>query len=315
MNAPSLATARLHLRALEPGDASAVFRLVNDYSVAGNLARVPFPYREQIARDWIGSTAEQAARGEGFHLAITMGGALIGCIGLTMNRANAGEAELGYWVGRKFWGQGFAREAARALLEWGFATLGLDRVVASALTDNPASQSVLRACGFAQTGQDVQEFMSRNRAMPVLLFEMAKPRDAAPAAALPILLVVACALVDGDGRVLLAQRPEGKALAGMWEFPGGKLHPGETPEAALIRELREELDIDVTAACLAPLTFASHQYESFHLLMPLFVCRRWRGTMRGREGQALAWVRPNKMADYPMPPADRPLVAMLQEML
>ncbi len=315
MNAPSLTTARLQLRPLEAADAAAVFRLVNDYSVAGNLARVPFPYREQIAQDWIGSTAEQAARGEGYHLAITEGTALIGCIGLTMNRANPGEAELGYWIGRKFWGRGFAREAARALLDWGFSTLGLDRVVASALTDNQGSQAVLRACGFSQTGEGVQDFMSRNRAMPVLLFEMEKPRDAMPAPALPMLLVVACAIVDGDGRVLLAQRPPGKTLAGLWEFPGGKLHAGETPEAALIRELKEELDIDVTAACLAPLTFASHAYENFHLLMPLFVCRRWRGTMRAAEGQALAWVRPNRMADYPMPPADRPLVAMLQEML
>lgn len=310
---PALTTDRLVLRPLQAADAPAVFRLVNDYGVAGNLARVPFPYKESVAESWIGSTAEQATRGEGFHLAITQGGTLIGCVGLTLNRGDAGEAELGYWVGAKFWGRGFAGEAARALLDWGFSTLGLDRVVASALTDNLASQAVLRAVGFAQTGQDVQEFMSRNRAMPVLLFEMAKPRT--EARALPTLLVVACALVDGDGRVLLAQRPPGKALAGLWEFPGGKPEAGETPETALIRELREELEIDVTAACLAPLTFASHAYEKFHLLMPLFVCRRWRGTMRATEGQTLAWVRPNAMAEYPMPPADRPLVAMLQEML
>jgi 8-oxo-dGTP diphosphatase len=132
---------------------------------------------------------------------------------------------------------------------------------------------------------------------------------------LPILTVVAVALVDADGRVLLAQRPEGKAMAGLWEFPGGKIHPGESPEAALIRELKEEIDIDVTEACLAPFTFASHRYESFHLLMPLYVCRRWKGTMRPREGQTLAWVRPAKLGDYPMPPADKPLVAMLQDLL
>jgi 8-oxo-dGTP diphosphatase len=317
MSLPTLTTERLMLRPLRAADAPAVFRLVNDYGVAGNLARVPFPYKESVAESWIGSTHEQAARGDGFHLAITQRGehddTLIGCAGLTLNRSNAGEAELGYWIGAKFWGQGFAREAARALLDWGFSTRGLDRVVASALTDNAASQAVLRAVGFRQTGQDVQDFMSRNRAMPVLLFEMPKPRGEAKP--LPTLLVVACALVDPDGRVLLAQRPPGKALAGLWEFPGGKPEQGETPEVALIRELREELAIDVTAACLAPLTFASHAYESFHLLMPLFVCRRWQGTMRAAEGQALAWVRPNRMAEYPMPPADRPLVAMLQEML
>jgi 8-oxo-dGTP diphosphatase len=132
---------------------------------------------------------------------------------------------------------------------------------------------------------------------------------------LPILTVVAVALVDADGRVLLAQRPEGKAMAGLWEFPGGKIHPGESPEAALIRELKEEIDIDVAEACLAPFTFASHRYEKFHLLMPLYVCRRWKGTLRPREGQTLAWVRPAKLGEYPMPPADIPLVAMLQDLL
>jgi 8-oxo-dGTP diphosphatase len=132
---------------------------------------------------------------------------------------------------------------------------------------------------------------------------------------LPILTVVAVALLDADGRVLLAQRPEGKAMAGLWEFPGGKIHEGESPEAALIRELKEEIDIDVTEACLAPFTFASHRYEKFHLLMPLYVCRRWKGNLNPREGQTLAWVRPDKLGDYPMPPADKPLVAMLQDLL
>jgi 8-oxo-dGTP diphosphatase len=133
--------------------------------------------------------------------------------------------------------------------------------------------------------------------------------------ALPILTVVAVALVDVDGRVLLAQRPEGKSMAGLWEFPGGKIAPGETPEAALIRELREELGIDVAEACLAPFTFASHRYERFHLLMPLYVCRRWKGTPAPQEGQQLAWVRPARLGEYPMPPADKPLVALLQDLL
>lgn len=132
---------------------------------------------------------------------------------------------------------------------------------------------------------------------------------------LPLVLVAACALVDADGRVLLAQRPEGKTMAGLWEFPGGKVERGERPETALIRELHEELGIDVTEACLAPFTFASFAYEKFHLLMPLYICRRWNGTVRPVEGQALKWVRPNRMADYPMPPADVPLVAMLRDLL
>lgn len=130
-----------------------------------------------------------------------------------------------------------------------------------------------------------------------------------------MVLVVACALVDADGRILLAQRPEGKALAGLWEFPGGKLEIGERPEDALIRELKEELGITVKHACLAPLTFASHAYDDFHLLMPLYVCRRWEGDVTGREGQALAWVRPQKLRDYPMPPADAPLIPHLLDLL
>lgn len=130
-----------------------------------------------------------------------------------------------------------------------------------------------------------------------------------------VVLVAACAIVDADGRVLIAQRPEGKSMAGLWEFPGGKVDPGERPEDALIRELKEELGIVVKEACLAPLTFASHTYEDFHLLMPLYVCRRWEGTVTPHEGQTLAWVRPNRLRDYPMPPADIPLISHLTTLL
>jgi 8-oxo-dGTP diphosphatase len=130
------------------------------------------------------------------------------------------------------------------------------------------------------------------------------------------LLVAACALVDADGRVLVAQRPAGKPLAGMWEFPGGKLLPGETPERCLVRELHEELGVDTETSCLAPLSFASHGYERFHLLMPLYVCRVWRGEPRAREGQAaLRWVRPRALRELPMPPADLPLIPVLEELL
>ena len=130
-----------------------------------------------------------------------------------------------------------------------------------------------------------------------------------------LLLVAACALVDADGRVLLAQRPEGKQLAGLWEFPGGKVEPGETPEQCIIRELHEEIGIETDIPCLAPLTFASHSYDEFHLLMPLFICRRFRGIAQPREGQALKWVRPKQMRDYPMPPADAPLIPFLIDLL
>ena len=137
----------------------------------------------------------------------------------------------------------------------------------------------------------------------------------APANSGRVILVSAVALIDVDGRVLLAQRPEGKSLAGLWEFPGGKVEPGETPEAALIRELHEELGIETWASCLAPLTFASHGYDDFHLLMPLFACRKWQGTPIPREGQRLAWARPERLRDYPMPPADEPLIPILRDWL
>jgi 8-oxo-dGTP diphosphatase len=130
-----------------------------------------------------------------------------------------------------------------------------------------------------------------------------------------VVLVAACALIDGDGRVLIAQRPAGKPMAGLWEFPGGKIDADERPEDALIRELNEELGITVKEACLAPLTFASHSYDDFHLLMPLYVCRRWEGIVSAQEGQSLKWVRPNRLKDYPMPPADVPLISHLTTLL
>ncbi len=130
-----------------------------------------------------------------------------------------------------------------------------------------------------------------------------------------VVLVAAVELIDADGRVLLARRPAGKPMAGLWEFPGGKVEAGETPEAALERELKEELGIDICVPCLAPLTFASHAYDDFHLLMPLYTCRRWDGIVRPREGQETVWVRPRALRDYPMPPADAPLVAALEDSL
>ncbi|MFC7473052.1 bifunctional GNAT family N-acetyltransferase/(deoxy)nucleoside triphosphate pyrophosphohydrolase [Dankookia sp. GCM10030260] len=322
-----LRTERLTLRPLAPEDAAALHRLVNDWEVAKTLARVPFPYPRELADTWIASTWAQIAAGEAWHLAIIgeENGAehLVGCIGLTMAR-DGRTAELGYWLGRRFWGRGMAPEAAARLCRWALANLDIAAIRASALKDNPRSQAVLARIGLRPAGEGVQTFLSRGGQMPVLLFEGGREAItgdavpvpvAAPAGGLPVLLVAAVALVDADGRVLLARRPEGKPLAGLWEFPGGKVKPGETPEAALIRELKEELDIDVSAACLGPFTFASHAYEKFHLLMPLYLCRRWEGAVRPVEGQALAWVRPQQLGGYAMPPADKPLVAMLRDFL
>lgn len=145
--------------------------------------------------------------------------------------------------------------------------------------------------------------------------QLQQPRVAMSSGQVKLVLVAACALIDADGRILLAQRPEGKSMAGLWEFPGGKIEHGERPEQTLIRELNEELGIHVKEDCLAPFAFASHGYETFHLLMPLYLCRRWEGIVTPREGQKLAWARPNDMGSYPMPPADVPLVAQLRDLL
>ncbi len=326
-----LPTERLVLRPLEPRDAEDLHRLINDWEVTRTLAVVPFPYPRELADDWIASTARQIAEGTAWHLAITghegTNEVLVGVIGLAIDRASR-TGRLGYWVGRRFWGHGVATEAATRLVRWGLANLGIDRIAAAVATDNPASAAVLRRIGFHQTGEGTGHSVARGADHPVWLFEASRddifghaeaPPAATPEAATqagtPLLLVAACALIDIDGRVLLARRPEGKKMAGLWEFPGGKLNPGETPEAALIRELKEELGIDVTAACLAPFAFASHAYEKFHLLMPLYLCRRWKGTPTSREGQALAWVRPQKLAEYEMPAADKPLIPLLRDFL
>lgn len=313
------------LRPLRAADAPALHRLINDWDVAKNLSRVPFPYPRDMADEWIETTHRLLAEGRAFHLAIERDGTLLGGIGLTLDPDGA-TAELGYWVGRPYWRQGAAVAAATRLSRWALANLGIRAVTAAALLDNDASRGVLARAGFREAGRGERRFESRGRDMPVALFEMTREAladatppapepAAAPATGTRILLVAACALIDPDGRVLLARRPEGKPLAGLWEFPGGKVHAGETPEAALIRELAEELGIEVQAPCLAPFAFASHGYEAFHLLMPLYLCRRWEGAVVPREGQALAWVRANKLAEYPMPPADKPLVALLRDIL
>ncbi len=215
--------------------------------------------------------------------------------------------EIGYWIGRVFQRHGYAVEAIRRLIGYAFDALRLDEVRAATESSNTASINLLRKIGMTES-----EYTG-SAAAGIRIWSMRRARPIAGGPAM--VLVAAVALVDGDGRVLLARRPPGKAMAGLWEFPGGKLKPGETPEAALIRELKEELDIDVTASCLAPFTFASHAYPAFHLLMPLYVCRKWQGTLRPLEGQTLAWVRPMRLVDYEMPPADKPLIAMLRDLL
>jgi 8-oxo-dGTP diphosphatase len=321
-----LKTDRLTLRPFKPEDAPTLHRLINNFDVAKMLELVAFPYHRDLAEKWIASAIADLAAQTACHLAITgqedAHEILVGAVGITIDRPSR-TGRLGYWVGQKYWGHGVAAEAAARLTSYAFANLEIDRITAAVATDNPASAAVLRRIGFRQTGAGQQHFASRSADVPTLLFEAVRddifgkttPEATEPGGPKPLLLVAACALVDVDGRVLLARRPEGKKMAGLWEFPGGKLNPGETPEQALIRELKEELGIDVTAACLAPFAFASHDYEGFHLLMPLFLCRRWRGIPKPKEQQTLAWVHARRLSDYEMPPADKPLIPLLRDFL
>jgi len=323
-----LKTERLTLRPLRPKDAEALHRLVNDWEVTRTLAEIPYPYPRSLADEWIESTLAQLADGAAYHLAITgkegRKETLVGVVGLRLDSARR-SGRLGYWVGRAYWKHGVATEAAKRMTSWAFANLPLDLIVAEVTETNDASCKVLRRVGFREVGAGVRESLTTGDDHTVRVFEAtrddifgrpdAPEADAASPDAKPLLLVAACALVDVDGRVLLARRPEGKKMAGLWEFPGGKLNPGETPEVALIRELKEELGIDVSANCLAPFAFASHAYEGFHLLMPLFVCRRWKGAPTPREKQTLAWVRASKLTEYEMPPADKPLIPLLRDFL
>ncbi len=320
-----LVTERLKLRPPVPQDAEDIHRLVNTWPVVRMLSRVPYPYPRALTDEWIASTLRQRIEGRAYHLAITGQEAgremVIGCVGLRLDAAPR-TGHLGYWVGQRFWGHGVAAEAAGRMVRWALANLPIDSVQAQVSIDNPASAAVLKRLGFRLTGRSTQHFLARGCEEPVDVFAATRDdifghveTEIPQAGQKPLLLVAACALIDIDGRVLLARRPEGKKMAGLWEFPGGKLNPGETPEAALIRELREELGIDVAAACLAPFAFASHAYERFHLLMPLYLCRRWQGFVQPLEGQTLAWVRPAKLTEYEMPAADKPLVPLLRDFL
>jgi len=318
---PVLCTTRLVLRPLHAGDAEHFHRLINDWEICRRLPDAPFPYPAQLAADWIEAAAadREAHRAEQFALVEAESGALIGVAGLRLGKGQKA-AELGYWLGRAHWGQGYALEAARRLLDWAFAALPLSHVTATVAADNEASMAVLRHLGFTQTSKGVKTFMCRpGQKLPVKHFTRERELLASGVAVeVPkggVLLVAAAALIDSRGRVLLARRPEGKKMAGLWEFPGGKLEPGETPEAALARELREELGLETNPKDFAPFVFASHAYDSFHLLMPVFLCRRWKGEPQAKEGQALAWVAPDRLVEYPMPPADRPLIPMLRDFL
>jgi 8-oxo-dGTP diphosphatase len=308
-----LESERLRLRRLDQRDIPALTTLAGDWEVARWTAVIPHPFAETDAVAYVARS--HAGNRVGFAIERRIGAELIGCVGIEREGSPEDETgDIGYWIGRPYWSAGYASEAVRRTVRLAFRELGLAVLEAEVMQGNFASARVLERAGFSRVGDAIG---TRGRCDGVATERYRLVRDdwAARDAAKPVVLVVAVALVDSDGRVLLAQRPEGKRMAGLWEFPGGKVAEGESPEAALIRELDEELGIDTRESCLAPFTFASHEYEDFRLLMPLFVCRVWRGTPRAREGQTLAWVRPQRMSAYPMPPADIPLIAMLCDLL
>jgi 8-oxo-dGTP diphosphatase len=307
-------TPRLILRPLKLEDAPVVQRLAGEWEVARFTASIPHPYPEGAAEAWIRGQIEQ--RENTLAIERREDAALIGAIGFDHFPAERAVV-FGYWIGKPYWGHSYATEALGACIDHVFQTLDIDVVRASAMPDNRASIRVQEKAGLTYVGIAREPAPARGGEIGVQVRALDRRRwqELKTPPPPPLVLVAAVALVDADGRVLIARRPEGRSMAGLWEFPGGKVHDGETPEAALIRELKEELGIDVTAACLAPFTFASHRYEGFHLLMPLYVCRRWEGMATAREGQELKWVRPSALADYPMPPADTPLLAMLRDFL
>lgn len=315
LTTPTLTGPRLRIRPVLDGDLERIATLADDAHISAMTVAIPHPYLLTDAEDWIAHAGAAADRGEEITWAIAdlASNEFIGAIALTLNPLRKTVATVGYWVGRPYWGQGFASEAMRLVLRYAFGDLGLDAIGAWARPQNAASIRVMEKLGLKPA--DGLDLHRPDSDWPAVARRVSRADFQAAETITRSLTVVAVALVDGDGRVLLAQRPPGKAMAGLWEFPGGKLNPGETPEAALIRELKEELDIDVSASCLAPFTFASHTYADFHLLMPLYVCRVWEGDPKPVEGQVLAWATPIEMTKYPMPAADKPLIAMLRDLL
>jgi len=312
VNFAPIETDRLLLSPPGPDDAEALSVILDDAEVARHSPGLPHPYPPAAVRNWIGRTHRQLLAGAEFAFAIRdrQTGAHIGLIELALERQRA-IGELAYWIDRNHWNNGIATEAARRMVAFGFDTLGLAAVWGVAITENPASARVLE-----KSGLNHQRDGTYN-GRPIVLHRLERPayRGQALEVLTPVVYVAAVAMVDDDRRVLLAQRPAGKSMAGLWEFPGGKVEPGERPAITLARELSEELGVEIGVGDFEPFAIVSHRYDEFQLFMPLMLCRRWPGTPHGKEGQALAWVKSSELSDYPMPAADLPLVAELQRLL
>lgn len=313
VNVNALEAPRLHLRRLTFDDAPTLVAEADNWNIARYTALIPHPYTDAEARKFIDG-AQVDRNGNSRHvfaIETRIEGQLIGCIEINMG---TGSDTFGYWIGEDHWGQGFATEATLAMVRFAFQSAGKTELCAAVHPENTGSRRVLEKAGFVYDRVDTS-LPGRCTDVEANIYVLKAEDWFKREAAKPKLLVSAVALVDADGRVLVAKRPKGKPLAGLWEFPGGKVHDDETPEVALVRELNEELGIDISQSCLAPLTFASHAYEAFHLIMPLYVCRTWAGQVTPCEGQELQWLMPNRLNTVPMPPADIPLVAMLMDVL
>ncbi|MBX9622166.1 MAG: GNAT family N-acetyltransferase [Alphaproteobacteria bacterium] len=302
LNRPFLpiATERLTLRPLQEGDAVPMAAFANDKDIAERLLRMPHPYALQDAKTFIASVQGSMAEGKCVILAITRRSdqQFMGVI--------SSEGKLGLWLGKSYWGQGYGTEAMGALVHFCFHVLQQKELKASALKTNTASRRIFEKLEFREVG--IKEASSktfegtREAVCYTLSFHDFITRYHAMQR--PLVWVVAAVLINENGEMLISERPQGKALPGVWELPGGKMEPGETPEVSLIRELQEELGIQVREEDLEPLTFASYRYDTFHMIMPLYLCHKWESTPRGAEGQRLAWVNYADLASIPLPAAD-----------
>jgi 8-oxo-dGTP diphosphatase len=324
---PDFETERLTLRAPTLEDIDNFQSLWSLEEVSFWTKSIPHPLPDNFATDFLDQRIARRNKGDlaTYAIEVTTTQKFIGYIDLIFLEDN--RAELSFALHPDYQNQGFITEAATNLLALAFEHFGISHLCAIAKKTNLASHKVLQRLGF----EFEKEFIASDsvRAVDENLYFFQLPQETfhsmrlqngcaginGPSLKIPTLFVSAVILIDADDRILLAQRPAGKSMAGLWEFPGGKVEQDETPEAALVRELQEELGINTKNSCLAPFTFASHSYPEFHLLMPLYICRIWEGTPTPKEGQRLAWVRSHKLRDYPMPPADEPLIAMIRDFL
>lgn len=324
-NYPNFQTDRLRLRKLTANDLATLKEIWSFKEVAEWSKSIPHPLPTDFSERYLTKKLNAGEKGDfvSFILEDKETNRSIGYADFIFEESEE-TPEISFFMHPDHQGRGLMSEAVSNLLALAFDHFGFHEICAYARVENLASQKLMSKHGFICEREFLDNESVRGKEMirrflvTKEAFKTTKLRDGCagangPQLEIPTLLVSAVILVDADDRILLARRPEGKSMAGLWEFPGGKVEAGETPETALVRELDEELGISTKNSCLAPFTFASHSYPKFHLLMPLYICRIWEGTPQPREGQKLAWVRANKLQNYPMPPADEPLIAMIRD--